>query len=767
MLRIVLCLGLLAVAGGCQRSWYRRWADRETYAVEREHSDESRWPVANTGITPPRGSRLFDPFSPDFPPMPPDDPAAHYYMHHPYNQPPPRTYHRDGDAPWIEDPSWRHYLALDKDGNLVLSPDKAVEVGLLHSREYQQALENLYSTSLTLTLDRWEFAMHWYGIQNTTVNWFGAGDTRVTTVNAINDLGFTKSFAAGGQLIVDFANSFVFTYSGVNHATATSNFTTTLLQPILRGAGRRIRLETLTQGERNVLYAIRTFARFREQFYVGLTSGNNNGYLSLLFQVQDIRNQESNLKSQEQNLLLHEALYARGTVSSVQVDQAFQSYQQGRFNLIQARAALETSLDNYKASLGLPPDVPVKLDDALLEPFQLASPKLEKLQGDMDKFFADYRELEQAPPLARLQAGFQQLKAMRQSLVVLTNEVDGELERWRKQARPPTVEEAQHKREQATRLALEGQMPEFRAELAKLGKDLDSDAAGASEATRVNDWEVLQKRARQLIASAAQLYVVQTQVRVFLIELPAAPYTLDDARTYARDNRLDLMNQRAQVVDAWRQIEVTANALKAGLDVKMAASIATPPDSNNPVAFRASASQYTVGLAFNSPLNRLAERNAYRASLIAYQQARRSFMALDDQVQAAIRRDIRQLERDRASFSIARQSLIAAARQVEGARDRLLVIPNAADTTGTQDVLNALSALLQAKSALISSWISYRTDREQLLLDMDALHLNARGLPEDGPADQVARARLGTPSNEPGWAPPPPSPASSPSLPAR
>src|SRR5439155_12926017 len=136
-----------------------------------------------------------------------------------------------------------------------------------------------------------------------------------------------------------------------------------------------------------------------------------------------------------------------------------------------------------------------------------------------------------------------------------------------------------------------------------------------------------------------------------------------------------------------------ANALKAGLDVKMPANVATPAASNNPFDFRASASQYTVGFGFDSPLNRKAERNLYRASLIAYQQARRSFMALDDQIQQAVRLDIRQLELERANFGINRQVLIAAARQVEGARDRLLVVPDAVGTTGTQDVLSALSAL--------------------------------------------------------------------------
>src|SRR5207249_5842401 len=111
--------------------------------------------------------------------------------------------------------------------------------------------------------------------------------------------------------------------------------------------------------------------------------------------------------------------------------------------------------------------------------------------------------------------------------------------------------------------------------------------------------------------------------------------------------RLDLMNQRARVVDAWRQITVTANALKASLDIVFNANIATPPGGANPVDFRASASSYRVGFQFDSPVNRKAERNAYRASFVNDEQARRAFMALDDQIQQDVRRDVRQLETDR------------------------------------------------------------------------------------------------------------------------
>jgi hypothetical protein len=758
MLRSIVCLVLLATVGGCQRPWYRRDADRETYAVEQEHENEKLWPVARTYLDPPPASRFFDPFNLNYPPLPPDDAAADFYMRHPDGQPPVRSYHRDGDAPFIEDPDWRAWLRVDADGNLVLAPEKAVELGLLHSRDYQTAKETLYETALTLTLDRWAFQLQWHGTNNTTFSQFGSSATEVNQLTSNSDLGFTRNLASGGQILADFANSMVFTASGVNTYTWTSNIVFSLMQPLLRNAGRRIALENLTQSERNVLYAVRAFAHFRKQFYVNLTTSGGafgSGYLGLLFQVQNIRNLESNLKSQEQNLRLHEALFARGTVSTVQVDQAFQSYEQGRQSLIQGRTSLETAQDAYKISLGLPPDLPVKLDDSMLKPFQLASPELEQLQGDVEKFFSEYRELDKAPSLASLKDGYARLKELNGQLVQLTDNVEDELTRWRKQAASPTDEPSQVKREKATREALERQMPEFRTEMSKLAKDINREQAGLREGTRNADWESLQKRSRQLIAFAAQLYVVQTQVRVYLIQLSPIPYTAAEASDFARVNRLDLMNARSGVVDAWRKIEVTASALKTGLDVHATANVATLPTSKNPFDFRASASQYTVGVALDTPLNRVAERNTYRMSQITYQQARRAFMALEDQIVQSVRLDVRQLELERANFAISRQILIAAARQLEGSRDRLLVVPNATDTNGTQDILNALTNLLAAKSSLISSWLNYQADQAQLLLDMDALQLDSRGLPENDSGNTNTPARLGDPVPTPDELPAP------------
>jgi outer membrane protein TolC len=743
LLGVLLLVGFLA---GCTRAHYRRAADRDTYSAIAERDRDPRWALPRISIDTPPQSRLHDPFNPDFPPMPPDDPAAHRYMHCPNGIHGYRRWHKNGDAPWIEDPEWRAFLELSEDGVLLLSQDRSIELGLLNSRQYQTQLENLYLTSLALTLDRFEFAVHWFASNDTTFTHFGSSADESNTLTTSSLAGFQKTFAAGGQLLVEFANTFLFQFAGSpDHTTVNSNIFINLVQPVLRRAGRDVRLENLTQAERNLLYAVRSFAHFRKQFSFTIAT---QSFLQLLLLEQTIRNQRADLVRQEQNLRLHEALFAVGTVSTVDVDQAFQSLQSSKLNLLTAETALENQLDAFKLLLGLPPSIPIKLDDSLLAPFQFADPALVELQEQMDNFLDEYRELDKAPAVGKLQTGFQQLQAFLERTGRVAEQVRGEIERWQPGQQGVEQDRERLARERAAKKSLADQLVEQGKDFAALSSDIKKEPERLSEKTRTEGWEALQKRARQLIAIAGQLNVIQTQIRVYSINLKPIDCELDAAIDYALNNRLDLMNQRGQVVDAWRQITVTANALEADFDLIVNANIATKPFDNNPVDFRASASTYSVGFHFEAPLNREIERNAYRASQIAYQQARRNFMALEDQITTQIRRDLRELKTERLNFEIQRQKLISAARQLEAARDRLLVIANAADTTGTINILNALSSLLNAKNGLIGSWINYETLRVQLKLDMEALQVDARGLyiDEDNPqATQPPAANISLP----------------------
>jgi outer membrane protein TolC len=181
----------------------------------------------------------------------------------------------------------------------------------------------------------------------------------------------------------------------------------------------------------------------------------------------------------------------------------------------------------------------------------------------------------------------------------------------------------------------------------------------------------------------------------------------------AAENRLDLMNIRGRVIDAYRRVEVAADALEGDLDLVLEANIATDPNRINAFRFDASANRYRARVQFDSPLNRLAERTAYRAAQIDYQQARREYMAAHDQLVRQIRADLRRLEFNRFQFEITRQQLITAARQVEEAQFRIRN-SREADSSLTRDLLSALQQLLNAKNSLIGSWVAYETSRMNL-----------------------------------------------------
>ena len=512
---------LVCLICGCSRAYYRRDADRETYGAIAERNDDAEWTVPKVSIDPPPESRLHDPTDPDHPPLPPDDPAAARYMQSANGMRGYRKWAKDGVLETIEDPGWRDYLQLTADGSIDLTPERAVELGVLHSRDYQSALEQLYIPALALTLNRFEFAAHWFGTNNTEFTHFGASATDANTLTTTNHLGFTRTFAAGGQLLADFANSFVFLFSHGYHMTASSNLGMTFLQPLLRNAGREVRMEDLTEAERNVLYSLRTLARFRKQFAVNIQT---RGYLQLLLQLQSIRNQESNVKSLEQNLRLHEALQIAGQMEAVKVDQAFQSYQQGLFSLVQARATYDTLLDQFKITLGLPPGQKIHLDDSLLNPFRLTDPSLDNLQTELDVFFAYYRELDAEPPLAKLREGYDKLKTFHARTVTLVGLVQKEIEGWKAQPADPNADPAQAQREQADQKTLARELGEVGDDLAKLLKEIEQDSAGLAENRRKESWEALQKRTRRQIAVVAELFVIETQVRVYLIELPPAEW---------------------------------------------------------------------------------------------------------------------------------------------------------------------------------------------------------------------------------------------------
>ncbi|MBI1903329.1 MAG: hypothetical protein HYS13_19685 [Planctomycetia bacterium] len=437
---LVLLASLAAT--GCGRDYYRRQADNDAYQIIGCAARDERWAVAQYGIDPRYEARFFDTYDPDRPPMPADDPEAHKLMHCVDGKEGYQHWHDDGDICEIENPSWRDYLVRDEEGNVVLAMEDAVRLGYVHSRTYQQQLETLYLSALDVSFERFRFDSQFFGGNDT---FFTSQGRRRSPPRGRNELRsdtglqMRKLMTSGGSLVVDFANSFVWQFTGTNTETATSLLSFNLVQPLLRFGGRPVVMERLTRTERILLYNVRSMYRYRQGFFVSIASGSPavqgpnraggvfggaglegftgvggggfgqvgtatggasaggaggaggagaaqvGGYLGLLQDQLNIEYLRDRVVAMQGNLEVFKAFEPQNLVDPFQVRSAEQTLSTVESQLLSAVAQYEGTLDQFKNTLGLPPDVKLVIKDDILEPFILQSKELNEVRAEGDR----------------------------------------------------------------------------------------------------------------------------------------------------------------------------------------------------------------------------------------------------------------------------------------------------------------------------------------------------------------------------------------------
>ena len=297
-------------------------------------------------------------------------------------------------------------------------------LALMNARFYQFNLEQVYLAALPVTLQRFAFEPQFYAslgqVTGVPQNGNGAGGSfpstpgvnagtglafnyatrfsptgQVSTLNLGTVAGFGKLFSSGGQLLMGFANEVMFNFLSKNPAqpTVISALPISFVQPLLRGGGRAVILEPLTLAERQLLYAVRTFAVFRQQFLVvtltggtifqfgvgfnlqGFNAPGNTdpvvGFLPVVFNLVEIEVDRRNLFFLESLAKLYQEL-ATGEASGLsrlQVDQVMQRVITGRQALFADKITYRNQLDQFKMQLSLPPDMPLVVDMSLAQPF--------------------------------------------------------------------------------------------------------------------------------------------------------------------------------------------------------------------------------------------------------------------------------------------------------------------------------------------------------------------------------------------------------------
>ena len=240
---------------------------------------------------------------------------------------------------------------------VVLSLEDALRIAVENSRDYQRQKESLYSQGLSLTLARHEFDPIFSGSASGDV----MRDDRRNSVAGALSVGVSKMLAPGADLsVVLTTNLFRFVSGGDPARAATSIISATIAQPLLKGGGRNVALEGLTQSERDMVYAIRSFVRFRKTLSVGVAKD----YYDLLQQKDEVDNAWNNYENLTTELDRSRLLAQAGRLPEFQVDQTEQDELRARDRWIRAKQSYEDRLDDFKIELGIPTDASMEPDPA-------------------------------------------------------------------------------------------------------------------------------------------------------------------------------------------------------------------------------------------------------------------------------------------------------------------------------------------------------------------------------------------------------------------
>jgi outer membrane protein TolC len=908
---IKLLLAMVIAAGaGCTRHYYRLGADREVGAIIAQKDRFPAWKVIDAHVYPDPRARFADPADPDRPPKPPDDPATESISPNP-QKPGKAGEARIEGAGYLEllrkwdaenrstdqanarsDESRKRtsgegQLTLpappqgsagqrasqisgsappDADGSKQcayrIRLDQAAELALINSREYQDRREDLYLAALPVTLQRFAFAPQFYATEVAIRRWAGSetpgGPQNFWEANTAT--GFSKLFPYGGLLLFNFANQTVLNLGGAKTTTSQSELTLDLMQPFLRGGGKAVTLEPLTQSERNLVYEMRSYAHFRKELFAsiaaagllspdlvtptsgtsGLTPGANAGllfpavahgpvtpgvpgvftispaipvtpagYLPTLLLGAELVNDRASVTLLQDFLKLFEALKEGGDVPQLQVDQVSQQLLQAQSQVLTDEQNLDNALDQFKLQLGLPPILPLELDDMPVRPLMQHFKDYNDLFTQFDQAREELsRELpgDAAAARRRVQSVLSGAAMVRQTR--FREEIAGRLAKWQAKSDSELADSlrtlAALRREllDAKTNAEQARRPFPAADQKRLADiTLEIDLGNLERAVRSYALRPWQELSDPLRRHRLQAGLYQDMVNATMLALDAARNERMDAlrRTWPRlprlcvpgadllaldpmdaqaraaqialVNRLDLMNARAQVVDAWRQIAIFANALLGTLNVEYRLDSMTPAGLARPFDFAASRTTSQLFLSGELPLIRLPERNNYRSCLIAFQRQRRALMESEDVVVSNVRSLLRQLHVLAENYRIQQRQVELAYETVESSLDTFRAPPPAPAQAGqvisttsaavnaaslTQQLLSAQRSLPTAQNELLMVWIGYLSTRILLYRDLELMQVDPRGLWIDefdscncaGTKDRADSGRAADPSIE-------------------
>jgi outer membrane protein TolC len=270
-------------------------------------------------------------------------------------------------------------------GAHIVNLETALNLAVQHSRSYQSRKEQLYLSGLALTLVRHQFtplftseANVTYAVQRDSLDAIagvpGVNDeyAEQAKVTAGGTIGASWLIRDVGRITTAFTADAIRFVTGDPRLTTSSQLSATFFRPLLRDAGFKTQIEVLIQAERQLLYDLRDFTRYRKDFSVQIATA----YYGVLGLRDLAKNNYLTLESSRKNAERTRALAQEGRVTTADLGRLEQQELSAESTWISAVRGYQQALDSFKIQLGLSVDTQIVLDEDDLRALQIRHPEI-------------------------------------------------------------------------------------------------------------------------------------------------------------------------------------------------------------------------------------------------------------------------------------------------------------------------------------------------------------------------------------------------------
>lgn len=249
-----------------------------------------------------------------------------------------------------------------EDANLLSLAD-ALSIAMANSRSYQTRKESLFIEALSLTEVQKDFNVKYTGSASASSSStkFKNGTTETFGDNGVDaglDLGVSKLLATGARVSVGFSQDVLQYFTNPDISDANNALSLNIVQPLLNGFGPLVTKEPLRQAERDMVYAVRDFKRYQQNFVIDITSE----YYAALRAGDQLVNERKNYESSITNRVQSFAYAKAGRIADFEAKQARQSELNAADRWAVSQSNYQQTLDDFRFKLGLPIDLNVVPD---------------------------------------------------------------------------------------------------------------------------------------------------------------------------------------------------------------------------------------------------------------------------------------------------------------------------------------------------------------------------------------------------------------------